>query len=127
MEHHRANQFLKTATNLNFAKPNFFKPPRQDDPCFSDCRVFVIQILDDADVVFRISDAEFADGLRFYPRPPCSQASRTASTGELSRSDLVRWHETDIGAMTTKVRSWRQSGPVVYSASVSLPSCRSHS
>jgi len=91
MEHHRANQFLKTATNLNFVQPKLFQPTRQDDHC-SDCTVFVIQILDDADVVFRISDAEFADVLRFYPRPPCSQASRTASAGELSRSDLVRWH-----------------------------------
>jgi hypothetical protein len=58
MEHHRANQFLKTATNLNFVQPKLFQPTRQDDHCFSDCTVFVIQILDDADVVFRISGAE---------------------------------------------------------------------
>ena len=49
-------------------QPKLFQPTRQDDHCFSDCTVFVIQILDDADVVFRISDAEFADVLRFYPR-----------------------------------------------------------
>jgi len=105
MEHHRANQFLKTATNLNFVQPKLFQPTRQDDHCFSDCTVFVIQILDDADVVFRISDAEFADVLRFYPRPPCSQASRTASTGELSRSDLVLWHETDMPGRAEDVGS----------------------
>ncbi len=113
MEHHRANQFLKTATNLNFVQPKLFQPTRQDDHC-SDCTVFVIQILDDADVVFRISDAEFADVLRFYPRPPCSQASRTASTGELSRSDLVPgelsrsdlvpWHVCDMPRDPDNVR-----------------------
>src|SRR6266481_4879723 len=107
MEHHRANQFLKTATNLNFVQPKLFQPTRQDDHCFSDCTVFVIQILDDADVVFRISDAEFADGLRFYPRPPCSQASRTASTGELSRSDLVPWPFATVCALREIVRSRR--------------------
>jgi hypothetical protein len=85
-------------------QPKLFQPTRQDDHCFSDCTVFVIQILDDADVVFRISDAEFADVLRFYPRPPCSQASRTASTGELSRSDLVPWHEADQSGRSRDVR-----------------------
>ena len=58
MEHHRANQFLKTATNLDFVQPKLFQATRQDDHCFSECTVFVIQILDDADVAFRISNAE---------------------------------------------------------------------
>jgi hypothetical protein len=110
MEHHRANQFLKTATNLNFVQPKLFQPTRQDDHCFSDCTVFVIQILDDADVVFRISDAEFADVLGFYPRPPCSQVSRTASTGELSRSDLVRWHFASFRCRAAIALLWEQSG-----------------
>jgi hypothetical protein len=58
LEHHRANQFLKAATNLNFVQPKLFQAARQDDHRFSDCTVSVIQILDDADVAFRISGAE---------------------------------------------------------------------
>jgi hypothetical protein len=44
---------LKAATNLNFVEPK--QATRQDDRCFSDCTVSVIQILDDAAVAFRIS------------------------------------------------------------------------
>jgi hypothetical protein len=58
LEHHRANQFSKAATNLNFVQPKLSQATRQDDHCFSDCTVSVIQILDDADVAFRISGAE---------------------------------------------------------------------
>jgi hypothetical protein len=49
---------LKAATNLNFVQPKPFQATRQDDLRFSDCTVSVIQILDDADVAFRISGAE---------------------------------------------------------------------
>ena len=38
--------------------PTETQATRQDDHCFSDCTVSVIQILDDADVAFRISGAE---------------------------------------------------------------------
>ena len=58
MEHHRANQFLKAATNLNVVQPKLFQASRQDDLRFSDCTVSVIQILDDTDAAFRISGAE---------------------------------------------------------------------
>ena len=47
--------FLKAATNLNFVQPKLFQASRQHDHRFSDCTVSVIQILDEADVVFRIS------------------------------------------------------------------------
>ena len=50
--------FLKAATNLNVVQPKLFQASRQDDRRFSDCTVSVIQILDDADVAFRISGAE---------------------------------------------------------------------
>src|SRR6266852_7395908 len=63
LEHHRANQFLKAATNLNFVQPKLSQATRQDDHCFSDCTVSVIQILDDADVAFRISGAELRTAL----------------------------------------------------------------
>ena len=53
-----------------------FQATRQDDLRFSDCTVSVIQILDDADVAFRISGAECGP---FYPRP-CSQTGRIVST-----------------------------------------------
>src|ERR1035437_9763239 len=43
----------------------------------------------------------------FYPRPPCSQTSRSASAGELSRSDLVLWHKADIPTAPANVRYWR--------------------
>jgi hypothetical protein len=46
------NQFLKAATNL--VQPKLFLASRQDDHCFSDCTVSVIQILDDADAAFGI-------------------------------------------------------------------------
>jgi hypothetical protein len=49
---------LKAATNLDFVQPKLFQAARQDDLRFSDCTVSVIQILDDADVAFRISGAE---------------------------------------------------------------------
>jgi len=39
-------------------KPKLAQATRQDDHCFSDCTVSVTQILDDADVAFRISGAE---------------------------------------------------------------------
>src|SRR5260370_23813961 len=58
LERHSANKFLKAATTLNFVQPKLFQATRQDDHCFSDCTVSVIQILDDADVAFRISGAE---------------------------------------------------------------------
>jgi hypothetical protein len=45
LEHHRANQFLMAATNLNFVEPKLSRATRQDDHCFSDCTVSVIQIL----------------------------------------------------------------------------------
>jgi hypothetical protein len=48
---------LKAATNLNFVQPKLFQTSRQDDLRLSDCTVS-IQILDDADVAFRISGAE---------------------------------------------------------------------
>src|SRR6267378_2983818 len=54
LEHHSANQFLKAATNLNVVQPKLFQASRQDDLRFSDCRVSVIQILDNADAAFRI-------------------------------------------------------------------------
>jgi hypothetical protein len=49
---------LKAATNLNFVQSKLSQATRQDDHCFSDCTVSVIQILDDADVAFGISGAE---------------------------------------------------------------------
>jgi hypothetical protein len=39
-------------------QPKLFQASRQDDHCFSDCTVSVIQILDDADAAFRILGAE---------------------------------------------------------------------
>jgi hypothetical protein len=58
LEHHSANQFLKAATNLNIVQPKLSRATRQDDHCFSDCTVSVIQIFGDVDVAFRISGAE---------------------------------------------------------------------
>ena len=55
--------FLKAATNLNVVQPKLFQASRQDDLRFSDCTVSVIQILDDADVAFRISGAELRTAL----------------------------------------------------------------
>jgi hypothetical protein len=58
LEHHRASQFLKAATNLNVVEPKLFQGSRQDDLRFSDCTASVIQILDDADAAFRMLGAE---------------------------------------------------------------------
>src|ERR1035437_6418624 len=46
----------------------------------------------------------------FYPRPPCSQTSCTASAGELSPSDLVLWHLADIRGAATFCPLLDQSG-----------------
>src|ERR1035437_6807658 len=45
----------------------------------------------------------------FYPRPPCSQTSRSASAGELSRSDLVLWHLADNPTASAFVRYWTKA------------------
>src|SRR5882757_4721517 len=68
--------FLRAATNLNFVQPKLFQASRQDDRRFSDCTVSVIQILDDADGAFHTWARNCGP---FYPRPPCTQTSRTAS------------------------------------------------
>jgi hypothetical protein len=49
---------LRTSTNLNFIQPKLFGAARQDAHRISDCTVFVIQILGDADVAFRVFGAE---------------------------------------------------------------------
>jgi hypothetical protein len=49
---------FEAATNLNVVQAKLFQASRQDDHCFSDCTVSVIQILDDADAAFRILGAE---------------------------------------------------------------------
>src|SRR5258708_29653774 len=77
LERHSANQFLKTATTSTLSNRNCFKLLVKTITASPICTVSVIQILDDADVAFRLSGAEWRT---FYPRPPCSPTSRTAST-----------------------------------------------
>ena len=55
--HHRANYSLSTSVNLDLVQPKPFRSARQDDHGVH-CTVFVIQILDDADVAFCILGAE---------------------------------------------------------------------
>src|SRR5882762_2778495 len=104
-------------TNLNVVQPKLFQATRQDDLRFSDCTVSVIQILDDADAAFRIlcgwtvlsATIMFADKphrlnertsaqrfcvLTILPPVPHSRLGYPRSG--LSRSDFVRWHETDV-------------------------------
>src|SRR6266571_3487951 len=88
LEHHSAIQFLKAATNLNVVQPKLFQASRQDDHRFSDCTVSVIQILDDADAASRILGGNCGP---FYPRPPCSQTSRTASDDLASSCRTRGW------------------------------------
>src|ERR1700730_18334183 len=77
LEHHSANQFLRAAANLNFVQPKLFQASRQDDHRFSDCARYPSFKFDDAGAAFRILGGECRP---FYPRSPCSQTSRTAST-----------------------------------------------
>src|ERR1700726_863057 len=85
LEHHSANQFLRAAANLNFVQPKLFQASRQDDHRFSDCTVPSFKF-DDAGAAFRILGGECRP---FYPRSPCSQTSRTASTDDLACGDFV--------------------------------------
>ena len=55
--HHRANYSLSTSVNLDLVQPKLFRSARQDDHGVH-CTVFVIQILGDADVAFRVFGAE---------------------------------------------------------------------
>src|ERR1700676_804678 len=119
LEHHSANQFLRAATNLNVVQPKLFQASRQDDLRFSDCTVSVIQILDDTDAAFCISGAELRTVLsattmladkphrlngrtsvqRVYVLtilPPVTHSRLGYPRSGLSRSDFVRWHETDM-------------------------------
>ena len=85
LEHHSANQFLRAAANLNFVHRNCFKllvkmitaSPIARYPSFK---------FDDAGAAFRILGGECGP---FYPRSPCSQTSRTASTDEQACGDFV--------------------------------------
>src|ERR1700737_411961 len=58
LERHRATQFLKTATTSTLSNRNCFKLLVKTITASPICTVSVIQILDDADVAFRISGAE---------------------------------------------------------------------
>src|ERR1700704_5122790 len=122
LEHHSANQFLRAATNLNVVQPKLFQASRQDDRRFSDCTVSVIQILDDADAAFPhpgrgIADRSIRDHhvrrqtaqpLTILPPLPHSRLGYPRSG--LSRSDLVRWHFSDLLTPPTNVDYQGKSG-----------------
>jgi hypothetical protein len=85
LEHHRANQFLKAATNLNFVQPKLKLLVKMiTASVIARCPSF--KILDDADVAFCISGAELRTVLS---ATTMLADSRTASTDELACSDFV--------------------------------------
>jgi hypothetical protein len=66
LEHHSANQFLRTSTNLNLSNRNCFDLPVKMNTASPIARVFAIRSHDDEDVAF----ASWAqDSGSFYPRP----------------------------------------------------------
>src|SRR6267154_6749785 len=66
----------KRSRSTTSARPKLFQASRQDDRRFSDCTVLSFKFLT---MQMQPSASWARDCGPFYPRPPCTQTSRTAS------------------------------------------------
>jgi hypothetical protein len=77
----KANYSLSTSANLDLVQSKLFRSARQDDHGVH-CAAFVIQILGDAHVVFRVFGAQLRTVLSattvLEGRPPASAGYRAA-------------------------------------------------
>jgi len=87
LEHHRREPIFEGRNKPQFwSSRKLFQASRKMNLRFSYCRVSVIQFLDNADAAFRILCSVCGP---FYPRPSCSQTSRTASNERTSAQPIL--------------------------------------